>query len=108
MNTVNKRNLAQRIADNHPGITAKDANAVINAFIEEVQDAVASGERVAFARFGVFEPRHRAPRTARNPHTGEKVPVAARTVPTFQAADGFRQRVTDTATERMTQLVRYK
>lgn len=40
--------------------------------------------------FGTFERRDRAARVARNPHTGEAVPVAPTQVPMFRPGQYFR------------------
>lgn len=97
--SVNKKDLAARIAI-RLGISETVAYSVLNAAIEEVQSAVAAGERVAMAKFGTFEGRHRAARIGRNPRNGEEIPVAARTVPHFKVADSFKKRVTAAAAER--------
>lgn len=93
MESVNKKDLAMRIAASNGDISEKVAYAVINAFIEEVQAAVVAGERVALSGFGSFEARHRNARRGRNPRTGADVPVPARTVAVFNTAKGFNDRV---------------
>lgn len=45
-----------------------------------------AGEKVQLNGFGLFKQIHKAARTARNPKTGEAIPVAAKTVVTFKAA----------------------
>lgn len=97
--SVNKNDLAARIAI-RLGISEAVAYRVLNAAIEEVQSAVAAGERVAMAKFGTFEGRHRAARIGRNPRNGKEVPVPARTVPAFKVADAFKERVATAAAER--------
>lgn len=90
--SVNKQELAARVAE-RAGVSDKVAYAVLNATIEEVQVAVANGERVGLTGFGMFEGRERAARVGRNPQTGETVPVAARTAAVFKAAQAFQKRV---------------
>lgn len=94
--TVPKRELIARIAV-RSNVTAAQADAVVIALLEEVQAAVAEGHKVTLPRFGTFEPRERQARTARNPRTGEEIPVEARRAPGFKAAAGFKQRVNDGA-----------
>ena len=75
------------------GLTKIETEAVVDGFMETVTAAVASGERVELRGFGTFRAVARAPRTARNPHTAEAVPVPARVAPVFKPAQDFRRRV---------------
>lgn len=68
----------------------KEANETVDAVIDEIKKAVARGERVAISGFGVFERSERAPRTARNPRTGETVKVASTRVPRFRPGNDFK------------------
>lgn len=77
--------LATRLGDK------KTASAALDAVLNEVQAAVAKGERVAITGFGVFEKRVRGARTARNPRTGEAVKVKKTSVPAFRAGAGFKE-----------------
>ena len=71
----------------------RSATAALDNVLEEIQRAVAKGERVAITGFGVFEKRDRAARLARNPATGEKVRVKKTSVPAFRAGAGFKDMV---------------
>lgn len=71
------------------------ANTVIGALLEEMQSAVATGERVTLTGFGTFEARERQATTARNPKTGAPIEVPARKVPAFKAGAPFKARVAD-------------
>jgi DNA-binding protein HU-beta len=79
--------LAARLGDK------KAANAALDAVLQEIQNAVTKGDRVAITGFGVFEKRVRAARTARNPRTGEAVKVKKTSVPAFRPGAGFRELV---------------
>ncbi len=68
----------------------RTANAAVEAFIDAVTRAVATGERVAITGFGVFEKVDRAARTARNPATGATVKLKKTSVPKFRAGQGFK------------------
>ncbi|MBW0112847.1 HU family DNA-binding protein, partial [Pseudonocardia sp. KRD-182] len=67
--------LAARIGDRRTAATAVDG------LLDTIVETVGSGDSVSITGFGVFEPRARAARVARNPRTGETVEVAATTVP---------------------------
>jgi DNA-binding protein HU-beta len=85
---VNKADLIEavtkRIGDK------RTANAAVEAFIDAVTRAVATGERVAITGFGVFEKVDRAARTARNPATGAVVQLKKTSVPKFRPGQGFK------------------
>ena len=51
----------------------KSATEALNAVLETIQSAVASGDKVAITGFGVFEKSERPARTARNPATGAEI-----------------------------------
>ncbi len=88
---VSKSQLAQRIAAR--GATPAQAAHAVDAVLGEITAALAAGEKVTLVGFGSFEPVARGARTARNPRTGETVPVAAATVPRFHAGTGLRTAV---------------
>jgi DNA-binding protein HU-beta len=62
--------------------------------LEEIEGSVARGERVSLSGFGTFDRRERAPRTGRNPRTGEAIMVGASVVPVFRAGTGFKTLLT--------------
>ena len=88
---VSKSQLAQRIAAR--GATPAQAAHAVDAVLGEITAALAAGEKVTLVGFGSFEPVARGARTARNPRTGETVPVAATTVPRFHPGAGLRTAV---------------
>ncbi|HWS32399.1 MAG TPA: HU family DNA-binding protein, partial [Actinoplanes sp.] len=79
--------LAGRLGDK------KTATLALDAFISEVQNAVAKGDKVALTGFGSWEKRVRNPRTARNPRTGEPVKVKKTSVAVFRVGSAFRDLV---------------
>lgn len=79
--------LATRIGDRKTAATAVDG------LLDTIVESVKAGDSVSITGFGVFEPRARAARVARNPRTGETVDVPATTVPAFRPGAGFRTAV---------------
>ena len=70
---MNKRDLIDAIAGRLGD--KKSATEAVNAVLETIQSAVASGDKVAITGFGVFEKSERPARTARNPSTGATIEV---------------------------------
>ncbi len=68
----------------------KTAETAVDAVLDTIQRAVATGERVAITGFGVFEKVERAARTGRNPRTGETVRVKKTSVPKFRPGTQFK------------------
>ena len=68
----------------------KSATEAVNAVLETIQSAVASGDKVAITGFGVFEKSERPARTARNPATGATIQVPKSSVPKFRPGADFK------------------
>jgi DNA-binding protein HU-beta len=85
---MNKRDLIDAISGRLGD--KKSATEALNAVLETIQAAVASGDKVAITGFGVFEKSERPARTARNPATGDPIEVAASSVPKFRPGADFK------------------
>ena len=88
---MNKSELIDAIADEVGGRAA--ATKAVDAVLNTIISAVASGERVGIIGFGTFEKRARNARTARNIRTGATIKVKATSVPGFRAGAGFKETV---------------
>ena len=85
---MNKRDLIDAISERLGD--KKSATEAVNAVLEAIQSAVASGDKVAITGFGVFEKTDRPARTARNPATNEIIQVPASSVPKFRPGADFK------------------
>src|ERR1035437_9935707 len=85
---MNKRDLIDAISGRLGD--KKSATEAVNAVLEAIQSAVASGDKVAITGFGVFEKSERPARTARNPATGATIQVPKSSVPKFRAGADFK------------------
>ena len=92
MQTVTKRELVQRIAEK-TGVQQISAKEVIQSFLDEIIHELSKGNRLEFRDFGVFEPKSKAHRVARNPRTGEAVEVDEKHVPFFKTGKLLRDRL---------------
>ena len=86
---MNRAELIDQIRD-RLATDKKSAEHAVDAVLDTIQRAVATGERVAITGFGVFEKVDRAARTGRNPRTGETVKVKKTSVPKFRPGSQFK------------------
>lgn len=87
---VTKKDIVKTIADKHTDFTQKEIGEILEDFFDIVRTSVAKGEKISLLKFGTFESKVRAARTARNPQTGEAMEVPTCTVPKFKAASAFK------------------
>lgn len=89
---MKKSDLVANIADK-AGLTKKDAEKALNAFIDTVTDALAADDKIALVGFGTFETKKRAARKGKNPRTGEIIDIPAAKVPAFKAGQGLKNAI---------------
>jgi len=88
---MNKNELIEKLKyKTKAPITTADVERIVVGFMDEVKNAVASGDSVQLVGFGTFEARERAAREARNPQTGEILKIAAKKVPAFKPGKAFK------------------
>ncbi len=89
---MNKTELIDSMAAK-TGLTKKNAEAALNAFVETVSEELTKGEKVSLVGFGTFEVSERAEREGRNPQTGETMKIAASKAPKFKAGKALKDQV---------------
>lgn len=89
-----KEELVEIVAAAHDLPKTKAAD-IIRTILNTVQDRVVSGERVSFVGFGTFEAVETKARTGHNPHTREKIEIAATRRPKFTAGRVFKRAVVE-------------
>ena len=90
--TIAKRTIAERIAERH-GLGQIQTLQIVQAFLNEIIDELAQGNRLEFRDFGVFETVVRKARTALNPKTLEKVQVSSKVVVKFKVGRLMKEKV---------------
>ena len=75
------------------GLPRKRAKKAVDIFFLALRDAIVDGERIEIRGFGTFKVKERKARTARNPRTGEPVPLPARRVPVFKVSKELKNRI---------------
>lgn len=94
MSTITKKDLIDRIAD-QTGQRRTVVKQTIQSLLDSIIDELSEGNRIEFRDFGVFEVKDRAPRTAQNPKTLERVFVPAKKTVKFKVGRLMQQRVDD-------------
>ena len=90
---MNKAELITSMAEKSQ-LTKKDAESALKAFIDSVQEALESGEKVQLIGFGTFETRERKARQGRNPRQPEEViEIEASKAPVFKAGKALKDAV---------------
>jgi len=74
-------------------LTKKDVNAVVDAALETITEALTAGKSVSFIGFGSFSTAPRAARTARVPGTDRVVEVPATTAVKFKVGKQLKDAV---------------
>lgn len=90
--TMNKDALVQAIADGAE-ISKTQAERALSSFVSAVTSTLKSGDSLTISGFGTFKVSHRAARQGVNPKTGERIQIAAATVPKFSAGKGLKEAV---------------
>ena len=89
---MNKTELIAAMAETS-GLSKKDCDAALAAFIATIETALKSGDKVQLVGFGSFEVRERSARIGRNPRTMETVEIPASKVPAFKASLAFKDAI---------------
>ena len=89
---MTKSELIERLASQQSHIPAKAVEDAVKEMLEHMASTLAQGERIEISGFGSFSLHYRAPRTGRNPKTGDKVELEGKYVPHFKPGKELRDR----------------
>lgn len=90
---MTKSDLIEAIARDQSHLAQKDVELAVKCILEQMSEALASGDRIEIRGFGSFSLHFRPPRMGRNPKTGEAVALAGKHVPHFKPGKEMRERV---------------
>ncbi len=94
---MTKSDLIDLMASEQSNLSERDVEFAVKAMLQQMSDALASGERIEIRGFGSYKLHFRPPRIGRNPKTGGAVALPAKYVPHFKPGKELRERV-DTTT----------
>ena len=75
------------------GLSRNESAELVESVLDNISDALVSGENVKISSFGTFSIRDKTERIGRNPKTGEEVPIRPRRVLTFRPSHLMKDRV---------------
>ena len=74
-------------------MSRKDSEIIVETIFESVVKSLRAGDKVEIRGFGSFRTRQRRPRIGRNPKTGTRVEVPAKTIPYFKPSKDLKDLV---------------
>jgi len=90
---VTKADLVEKVAEK-TGLTRTDVAVVVDGLLDTIKSSMEEGNNIELRGFGTFKIKTRKARKARNPRTGEEVPVPDRKVPVFKPSNEFKNLIT--------------
>jgi len=91
--TMTKSELMELLAQKQTQLAYKDIELAVKTMIEQMTQALSTGNRIEIRGFGSFSLHFRPPRMGRNPKTGDPVPLSGKHVPHFKPGKELRERV---------------
>ena len=89
---MTKADLVERVSEK-TGLTRTDVAVAIDSLLDSIKKALEEGHNIEIRGFGTFKVKPRKARKARNPRTGEVVPVPDRNIPVFKPSNEFKNSV---------------
>jgi len=89
---MNKADLIDAMAAD-AGISKAAAKKALDSFTSNVSNTLAKGDRVSMVGFGTFSTSKRSAREGRNPQTGKKIQIPAKTVAKFKAGSDLNAKL---------------
>ena len=84
-----KNDLIESIREEIGGLSAREVWTYVTFIVDEMANALESGESVKIVNFGVFETYNKKERIGRNPKTLEDAMISARRVVRFRMSDAL-------------------
>ena len=89
---MNKSDLIEAMAAD-AGISKAAAGKALDSMMANVKSTLKKGDKISLVGFGSFSVGQRAAREGRNPQTGAKIKIPARTVVKFKAGTELKDAV---------------
>ncbi|MBA3015701.1 MAG: integration host factor subunit alpha [Proteobacteria bacterium] len=89
---VTRRHLSNAIYD-QVGFSKQISGDIVDAFFDQIKEALLSEENVKLVQFGSFKLRKKTSRIGRNPKTGETIEITSRSMVSFKPSKSLRDRI---------------
>ena len=86
---MTKAELVEKVAA-ATGFTKTETTVICENFLDAIKSALGAGHNIEIRKFGTFKIKKRKPRIARNPRTGDAVPISERFIPVFKPSNEFK------------------
>lgn len=90
---MTKSELIEKLMTSYDEVQTREIEVAVKELLEYMAQTLQLGERIEIRGFGSFSLHYRAPRTGRNPKTGELVELSGKYVPHFKPGKELRDRV---------------
>lgn len=90
---MTKSELIDVLSEKQTHLAYRDVELAVKCILEQMSQALSSGERIEIRGFGSFSLHYRPPRIGRNPKTGDSVALSSKHVPHFKPGKELRDRV---------------
>ena len=90
---MTKSELIEALSRRQTHLAFHDVELSVKELLEQISQALSSGERIEIRGFGSFSLHFRPPRMGRNPKTGDAVALPGKYVPHFKPGKDLRDRV---------------
>ena len=94
--SITKKDIVKKISEK-TGIQQTVVAKVVQMTLDSIIDVISNEGNIELRNFGVFTVVQRAPRTARNPRTGEKVHVPPKRAVKFYPGKELENRVSNSS-----------
>ena len=74
-------------------LTRKDSEVIVETIFDSIVHSLRAGDKIEIRGFGSFRTRKRQGRIGRNPKTGDRVEVPAKTIPYFKPSKELKDLV---------------
>ncbi len=90
---MTKSELIEALARQQSHLKYRDVELAVKSLLEQMSQALATGQRIEIRGFGSFSLHYRPPRIGRNPKSGDSVQLPGKYVPHFKPGKELRERV---------------
>ncbi|MBN1575809.1 MAG: integration host factor subunit beta [Chitinispirillaceae bacterium] len=99
MSNTTKHDIIASVAK-FTGLTQADTKIVVEELLQTIGHILEEGKCIEIRGFGTFYTKVRKPRPARNPKTGEVVPLLRRVVPLFKYSSELKKRISQSLVQK--------